>query len=114
VPLNDDKLKTIEKAMDQYEQKEASVREIIYKTISQSTFLQVKNELTAAKVWLKLVSIMQDKGNLIQVSILAKLQTMICLEDEDVRAHLLKMTELKEQLEGMSTPVSDPSFTAMI
>ena len=112
--LSETEIKAMEKATDEYEQKEASVREVIYETISQSMFLQVKNEPTAAKVWSKLVSIMQEKGDLIQVSILTKLQTMICLEDDDIRAHLAKMNELKEQLEGMGTPVSDPSFAAMI
>src|SRR6266850_5187943 len=112
--LTDTELEALEKSMDEYEQKQASVREIIYKTISQSMFLQIKNEPTAAKVWAKVVSIMEDKGDLIQVSVLMKLQTMICLEDEDVRAHLAKMTELKEQLEGMGAPVSNQSFAAMI
>jgi hypothetical protein len=112
--LSEMEIEAMEKAMDEYEQKEASVREVIYETISQSMFLQIKNEPTAAKVWSKLMSIMQEKGDLIQVSILTKLQTTICLDDDDVRAHLAKMQELKEQLEGMGAPVSDPSFAAMI
>jgi len=83
-------LTTLEKEQDEYEQKEASVREVIYETIGQSLFLQVKNEDTAAKVWDKLVSIMEKKGD------------------------LASMSELKEQLEGMGAPISDPSFAAMI
>ena len=112
--LTPTKLTALEKEQDEYEQKEASVREVFYETIGQSLFLQVKNEETAAKVWEKLVSIMEKKGDLIQVSILSKLQTMVCLEDDDVRAHLANMSELKEQLEGMGAPISDPSFAAMI
>ncbi|PFH45895.1 hypothetical protein AMATHDRAFT_157348, partial [Amanita thiersii Skay4041] len=54
----------------------------IYETVSQSTFLQIKNKATAAAVWSRLVSIMQDKGDLIQVNLLTKLQNMICLEDD--------------------------------
>jgi gag-polypeptide of LTR copia-type len=114
VTLTDKEVEDMEEALDEYEQKEALVREVIYETISQSMFLQIKNEPTASKLWSKLVSIMQEKGDLIQVSILTKLQTMICLADDDVRAHLGKMKELKEQLEGMGAPVSDPSFVAMI
>ena len=112
--LTSTQIKEIEKEVDQFEQKEASVREVIYETIGQSLFLQVKNEPTAAKVWSKLVSIMEKKGDLIQVSVLAKMQTMICLENDDVRAHLATMSELKEQLEGMGAPMSDQSFAAMI
>ncbi|PFH45276.1 hypothetical protein AMATHDRAFT_161207, partial [Amanita thiersii Skay4041] len=87
----------------------------IYETISQSTFLQIKNEATAAAVWSRLVSIMQDKGDLIQVNLLTKLQNMICLEDNDIYLHLAKMFKLKEQLlDNMKAPVSDQSFGAMI
>jgi len=94
---SDTEVKTLEKAADEYEQKEVSVREVI-----------------SAQVWSKLVSIMQEKGDLIQVSILTKMQTTICLEDEDVRGHLAKMSELKEQLNGMGASISDSSFAAMI
>jgi NTP pyrophosphatase (non-canonical NTP hydrolase) len=114
IELTEEQLDAIEKYTDEYEQREASVREVIYETISQSLFLQIKNEPTSARVWTKLISIMEKKGNLTQVSTLTKMQTMICLEDDDVRAHLASMTELKEQLDGMGAPVSDQSFAAMI
>ena len=112
--LTSTQIDEIEKEIDHFEQKEASVREVIYETIGQSLFLQIKNEPTAAQVWTKLVSIMEKKGDLIQVSVLAKMQTMICLENDDIRAHLATMSELKEQLEGMGAPMSDQSFAAMI
>ncbi|PFH45750.1 hypothetical protein AMATHDRAFT_158012, partial [Amanita thiersii Skay4041] len=51
--------------------------EVIYETVSQSTFLQIKGETTATAVWSRLVSIMQDKGDLIQVNLLMKLQNMM-------------------------------------
>jgi hypothetical protein len=114
IELTEEQLDAIEKYTDEYEQREASVREVIYETISQSLFLQIKNEPTSARVWTKLISIMEKKGDLTQVSTLTKMQTMICLEDDDVRAHLASMTELKEQLDGMGAPVSDQSFAAMI
>ena len=114
IELTSTQIEEIEKETDDFEQKEASVREVIYETIGQSLFLQIKNETSAAKVWTKLVSIMEKKGDLIQVSILAKMQNKLCLEDDDVRAHLATMSELKEQLEGMGAPMSDQSFAAII
>lgn len=93
----EEQLDAIEKYTDEYEQREASVREVI-----------------SANVWTKLISIMEKKGDLTQVSTLTKMQTMICLEDDDVRAHLASMAELKEQLDGMGAPISDQSFAAMI
>jgi hypothetical protein len=84
VALTETQVEAMEEALDEYEWKEALVREVIYETISQSMFLQIKNEPTTSKLWSKLISIMQEKGDLIQVSILTKLQTMICLADNDV------------------------------
>ncbi|KAF8221957.1 hypothetical protein L208DRAFT_1222090, partial [Tricholoma matsutake] len=46
-----------EEEQDNYEQKQASVCEVIYRTINNSTFLQVKNETDATAVWKKVVSI---------------------------------------------------------
>ncbi|KAF8059277.1 hypothetical protein FPV67DRAFT_1426522, partial [Lyophyllum atratum] len=56
-PLSDEELEKHEDAMDEWLQKEAQVREVIYGTVDQSTFIQVKNETTAAAVWKKLASI---------------------------------------------------------
>jgi hypothetical protein len=87
IELTSTQIEEIEKEVDNFEQKEASVREVIYETIGQSLFLQVKNEASAAEVWSKLVSIMEKKGDLIQVSLLAKMQNKICLEDDNVLSH---------------------------
>lgn len=43
VPLSDDKLKRHEKEQDNYEQKQASVCKVIYRTVDKSMFIQVKN-----------------------------------------------------------------------
>src|SRR6266550_5501727 len=57
VALTDKEAEDMEEALDEYERKEASVREVIYETISQSMFLQIKNEPTASKLWSKLLKL---------------------------------------------------------
>jgi hypothetical protein len=57
VALSDTDIEAYETKMDEYLQKEALVRDVLYETVSKSTFLQIKNEPTAALVWKKLVSI---------------------------------------------------------
>ncbi|KAG6912216.1 hypothetical protein DXG01_016348, partial [Tephrocybe rancida] len=61
-PLTDEEIADHEDAIELWEQKEAQVREIIYSSVDQSTFYQVKSEPTAAAVWKKLASIHADKG----------------------------------------------------
>src|SRR6266550_3361090 len=56
-PLSADALETHETSVDSWEQKEAQVRELIYNTVDNSTFLQIKGETTAAALWKKLSSI---------------------------------------------------------
>ncbi|KAG6807500.1 hypothetical protein H0H92_007260, partial [Tricholoma furcatifolium] len=60
-PLSDTEIETQEELIETWLQKEAQVREIIYGTVDQSTFLQIKGEPTVAAVWKKLTSIHADK-----------------------------------------------------
>ncbi|KAG5633044.1 hypothetical protein DXG03_008705, partial [Asterophora parasitica] len=53
-PLSDKELEVHEDEVDDWLQRQAQVREIIYGTVDKSTFLQIKNEPTAADVWKKL------------------------------------------------------------
>jgi hypothetical protein len=49
-PLNDKELEKHKKEQDGYEQKQASICEVFYRTVDKSTFIQVKNETDAAAV----------------------------------------------------------------
>ena len=74
--LTDDELETHEKEIDDYEQKEATLREIIYGTVDCSTFIQIKGSPTAASVWKKLQSIHADKGSMFETDLITQLQTI--------------------------------------
>jgi hypothetical protein len=113
-PLSEDEIEEHEKKIDEYEQKQASVREVIYETISRSIFLRIKNEKTAAEVWKALSKINEDKGSLIQVDTLTKLQNLVCSDDGDIHKHISSMIELKEKLAGMGHDIDDNTFSAMI
>ena len=63
-PLSDDELEKHKEETDLYDQKQAAVREIIYRTVDKTTFLQIKNEANAASVWKKVASIHSDRGSL--------------------------------------------------
>ena len=113
-PLTDDEFKKHEEIIDLYDQAQAAVREIIYRTIDKTTFLQIKNEADAASVWKKVASIHSDKGSLYEANLLVQLQNARYTEKESMREHLGKMTELRERLAEMNAPVSDESFVSYL
>jgi hypothetical protein len=50
-PLADDEIEKNEDTQDTYDQQQAAVCKVIYRTIDKTTFLQVKNKPTAAAMW---------------------------------------------------------------
>ena len=73
-PLSEDDLEKHETSIDSWEQKEAQVRELIYNTVDNASFLQIKGEKTAAALWTKLTSIHGNKGAQFEEYLLGKLQ----------------------------------------
>jgi hypothetical protein len=112
--LDEDELEDALDKLDQWETKQASVRQIIYETVSSSIFLEVKGEPTAAAVWKKLCAIFEKKGDLVQADLEAKLQRMYLQDDQDARKHLTDMTDLRERLAEMGRKIDDPTFTTLI
>ncbi|KAF8238001.1 hypothetical protein L208DRAFT_1244765, partial [Tricholoma matsutake] len=88
--------------------------EVIYRTVDNTTFLQVKNESDAAAMWKKVASIHANKGSLYETNLLMQLQNTRYPEGESMRDHIAKMTELREWLAKMNTPVSDESFMSYL
>jgi hypothetical protein len=114
LPLSDDALEKQETAIDTWEQKEAQVRELIYNTVDNASFLQIKGETTAAALWKKLSSIHGNRGAQFEEYLLGKLQTARYMENEDMRTHLTTMNTLRERLSEIGSPISDVQFNAYI
>ena len=113
-PLTDEEIEKHEEIQDSYDQMQAAVREVIYRTVDNTTFLQVKNEPNTAATWKKVISIHADKGSLYETNLLTQLQNTRYAEGESMRDHIAKMTELRERLAEMNTPVSDKSFVSYL
>ena len=112
--LSADALETLETSVDSWHQKEAQVRELIYNTVDNSTFLQIKGEKTAAALWKKLTSIHGNKGAQFEEYLLGKLQTARYSESDEMRTHLQSMNTLRERLAEIGSPISDVQFNAYI
>ncbi|KAI5886476.1 uncharacterized protein SCHCODRAFT_01050936, partial [Schizophyllum commune H4-8] len=55
-PLTDEEREALEDKLDEWEQREAAMRDIIYTTVSPSTMTEIKGGKTAKDVWDALVS----------------------------------------------------------
>ena len=113
-PLSEEALEKHETSIDSWEQKEAQVRELIYNTVDNASFLQIKGEKTAAALWTKLTSIHSNKGAQFEEYLLGKLQMARYAENENMRTHLTTMNTLCERLSEIGSPISDVQFNAYI
>ncbi|KAG6814917.1 hypothetical protein H0H87_006606, partial [Tephrocybe sp. NHM501043] len=97
-PLSDKEIAAYKDEVELWEQKEAQVQEIIYRSVDQSTFYQVKNKPTAAAIWKKLASIHANKGAMFKTDLLNQLQTSRYVKNGDinVRTHLTNLVVIKE------------------
>ncbi|KAJ7105208.1 hypothetical protein C8R44DRAFT_745927 [Mycena epipterygia] len=93
-PLSDDELEEHETKLDEYLQKQAQVREVIYQTVSEATFMRIKSAPTAQLMLQQL--------------------SLRCPEDGDIILHITEMKCLKEALDWMSAPIADAQFSAYI
>ena len=114
IPLSDEEVDKHELTIDNWEQKEAQVRELVYNTVDNATFLQIKGELTTALLWKKLASIHGNRGAQFEEFLLGKLQTARYTESEDMRTHLTMMNTYREHLAEIGSPISDVQFNAYI
>lgn len=113
-PLFDDEVEKQRTLQDAYEQKETQVHEMMYETISTSTFMQIKNEPSATAMWKKLTSIFKEKGILTQENLFNKLQNQHCPDDGDIWIHLTNMSRMGEELATMGKSISDDSYATYI
>ncbi|KAK6971543.1 hypothetical protein R3P38DRAFT_2586940, partial [Favolaschia claudopus] len=113
-PLSEDELEAHEDKLDEYLQKQAQVRQIIYETVSEATFMRIKTQPNAQLMIIALTNIFENKGEMVQMDTLTRLQTMRCLADDDVVKHITEMQRLKEALAAMGAPITDHAFSTYI
>ncbi|KAG5352700.1 hypothetical protein C0989_000949 [Termitomyces sp. Mn162] len=115
-PLSDKELEEHEDKMEDWLQKAATVHDILYATVDQSTFYQIKGEPTAAAVWKKLTLIHGNKGAMFESDLLAQLQNFQFSKNGEtsMQDHLANLVVLKEQLTEIDCPLLDASFASYI
>ena len=87
---------------------------MIYNTVDNATFLQIKGKKTAAALWMKLISIHGNKDAQFEEYLLGKLQTARYMEGKDMRTHLSNLNMLCKRLGKIGSPISNVQFNTYI
>ncbi|KAJ7801482.1 hypothetical protein B0H14DRAFT_2251866, partial [Mycena olivaceomarginata] len=85
-----------------------------HETVSEATFIGIKSYPSAVLMLQQLVSTFENKGEMVPVTTLTRVQTVRCLHDDDVVKHITEMQRLREALDSMGTPLDDAQFAAYI
>jgi len=101
------------KAVKEWRQGEAVVKQQIAGTIPDSLFMKIRGKGTAREIWDGLGDDFQKKSRMISVDLRRRLQQEKCVEKGDVRAHFSKLRTMREDLASMGHPPSDDDMYAI-
>ena len=103
-----------EKKLEKWVSGEATIRKGLSEALSPALYLTVRKESTAKKVWDAVVKHHHQKSQLIIVELRRKLQNERCEEKGDMRAHLAKLRQMRDDLASMGEVLPDDGFRAII
>ena len=89
----DEDLEEEERKFDEYEQKEYSVQHILLTTVSLCLTTIIKS-MSAVQMWTAICLDAMKKSQLHKVDTRRRLQSMLCNEDGDVKAHMNAMLKI--------------------
>ena len=101
------------KAVKEWRQGEAVVKQQIAGTIPDSLFMKVRGKGTAWEIWDGLGDDFQKKSQMVSVDLRRHLQQEKCVKKGDVRAHFSKLRTMWEDLASMGHPPSDDDMYAI-
>jgi hypothetical protein len=102
------------KALDCWTAGEATIRKGLSEALPPSLYLIVRKEKTMKDLWDAVVKHHQQKAQLIIVELHHKFQNEKCDEKGDVRAHLARLHQAREDLALMGEVVPDDNYHAII
>jgi len=115
-PTADEKaaIEDYEKALMRWTAGEATIRKGLSEAVPVTLYLTVRKETTAKKAWDGVVKHHQQKAQLIIVELRRKLQNERCDDKGDVRTHLAKLRQMREDLALMAEVVDDKNMRTII
>jgi hypothetical protein len=112
--VTEDQINAKEKKLDEYEQKEYMACHVILGTILIHLLLTMKSLKSEKEMWDAVKKDATTKSKIHQVDTRCRLQQSKCDEDGDVKAHLIEMVKLHNELAGMGTSIGEEEFSTII
>ena len=100
--------------IQEYQYRNSIVKQQIFSTLTDDTFLRVQEFESASKIWMELCAIHEGKTKLTQIDLRRQLHETRCQEGGDVKEHFSALRRLKQSLAGMGVKVADEDYTAII
>ncbi|KAF8662046.1 hypothetical protein AX16_001231 [Volvariella volvacea WC 439] len=116
-PLTEEEIEKMEQAIDAYEQKEAQTRLLIWGTMSDSMFLQVKDYHRASihEMWRAIVKIVERRTKIVHMVVWQQFRTIgYDPKDANMRSHIESMVTLRDRLLSTGHLVMDEDFVLHI
>jgi hypothetical protein len=97
-----------------WEADEATTMHVIAASIPNSVFTNIKDKTTGKDVWDALKALYEGRTQMVLVKLSQQLQTTRCSEDDSVREHFDKLTNLREQLAAMGKSIPDNEYASIL
>ena len=107
-------LKEYQLKCTKWEMEENIVKQVLVSIIPDSLFIEVRRKEMAGLMWDAVKDQREKKSRMVTVDMCQKLQSEKCTEQGDVRAHLIKLQTMWEDLASMGGLIPDEDFTSII
>src|SRR5271168_1895617 len=117
VPLTEDQkaeMSEYSALLTKWEMEENIMKQALASVIPDSLFIEVRKMETALSMWDAVRNQREKKSRMVTIDMRRKLQSEKCTEQGDVRAHLVKLKIMREDLASMGGSISDEDFTSTI
>jgi hypothetical protein len=97
-----------------WENDEAITMHVIATSIPNTVFTNIKSKQNAKDVWDALKALFESRTQMVIVGTSQQLQLTKCSEDDSVREHFDKLTNLREQLAAMGKSIPDNEYASIL
>jgi len=98
----------------QWEDDNKAVKSILMSSIPKEFFNRIKGGANAKAWWDKLKLTCEGKSWSLMINLRRRMSNTFCGEDEDIRAHFVKLANMREQLAAMGESISDQHYVNIL
>ena len=99
--------------IQEYNYRDSLVKQQIFSTLTDKTYLRVQEYESASKIWMELCTIHEDRTKLTQIDLQWQMHETCCQEG-DIKEHFGTLRRLKQSLARMGVKVAGEDYTTII